>query len=651
MLSLDATQLAIIASDHKKVSWLFVVTDSAGPTVFRWSTVTRSYDGDDYTFKIIPSSFKGITLNRGKSEISIQAPNDLSFDVLNKDNVLTASNFVDGSVTVYLVVSDGTDEETICTWKFNIKQCDAAYQKLHFVCEDFVQKYLEGDYPNTKLIKDILLSTDTDLDDNICVPVPLGECYVPLRSLYIEDGRYYLLGPSGETYDIQKVRSPRSLGKSEWDLIASGEIPASGEYNAHQSMKTIGTDGWNVFQPIIADADGDGAADACGLWKEGDHFLDMPTQFSRSDTADKTNPANAIEFVLKDLGIPSGELDIGVGSSFETASGEYSGWGLEFNGAFFYKQPRQKVLSQLLSMCHSTLRVTDKIELHVLSKTSQKNITKADVIRTQEVGEGTFKRTTTMQDQPDSGHIAFQEVDESQDEFLKALVPAKDTTNNISSEILEIPFVQDSQDAQRIGTLRYQRKFLKDGDDSFTGKGTLLAVQPDDVITPSGEADYGGTHDILVDQMTITRDLSTVFQCVRFKEDLDDWDDLTPDAITIVSGETGDYWAPVVSGPAGAGASSGYAPSVIPGPLVVGVPPTDYILIDPASQKIESSNYVAGSAGKGFKLDPNLLEVGNIACRGIIRTAVFQKDVVSAIGGSFLVRPADVLSVDMTSDD
>jgi len=178
-----------------------------------------------------------------------------------------------------------------------------------------------------------------------------------------------------------------------------------------------------------------------------------------------------------------------------------------------------------LSMCHSALRVTDKIELHVLSKVSQKNITKADVIRTQEAGEGTFKRTTTTQEQPDSGHIAFQEVDESQDEFLKALVPAKDTTDNISSEILEIPFVQDSQDAQRIGTLRYQRKFLKDGDDSFTSKGTLLAVQPDDVVTISGEVDYGGTHDILVDQMTIARDLSTVFQCVRFSEDLDDWDE------------------------------------------------------------------------------------------------------------------------------
>jgi hypothetical protein len=45
------------------------------------------------------------------------------------------------------------------------------------------------------------------------------------------------------------------------------------------------------------------------------------------------------------------------------------------------------------------------------------------------------------------------------------------------------------------------------------------------------------------------------------------------------------------------------------------------------------------------------LEVGNIAARGIIRTAVFQKDVVSAVGGNLAILPADLLNVTMSADD
>ena len=70
-----------------------------------------------------------------------------------------------------------------------------------------------------------------------------------------------------------------------------------------------------------------------------------------------------------------------------------------------------------------------------------------------------------------------------------------------------------------------------------------------------------------------------------------------------------------------------------------------------ASTNIQSNNYVSGINGSGFYLDEDLLEVGNIAVRGIIRSAVFQKDVVSAIGGSFAVLDADTLAVDMTALD
>ena len=78
---------------------------------------------------------------------------------------------------------------------------------------------------------------------------------------------------------------------------------------------------------------------------------------------------------------------------------------------------------------------------------------------------------------------------------------------------------------------------------------------------------------------------------------------------------------------------------------------TPYLDIDGANTRIRSSNYVSGIAGAGFNLDPDWLEVGNIAARGIMRMAVFQADIVSVLGGNSLVRPGDVLAVDMTAAD
>jgi hypothetical protein len=78
---------------------------------------------------------------------------------------------------------------------------------------------------------------------------------------------------------------------------------------------------------------------------------------------------------------------------------------------------------------------------------------------------------------------------------------------------------------------------------------------------------------------------------------------------------------------------------------------TTPITIDGVAKEIESDNYVSGVFGAGFHIDSNLLEVGNIAARGLIRTAVFQKDVISAVGGNFAVLDSDVLDENMTADD
>ncbi|MFA5696292.1 MAG: LamG domain-containing protein, partial [Bacilli bacterium] len=76
------------------------------------------------------------------------------------------------------------------------------------------------------------------------------------------------------------------------------------------------------------------------------------------------------------------------------------------------------------------------------------------------------------------------------------------------------------------------------------------------------------------------------------------------------------------------------------------------IVIDGVYKEIESDNYTSGAFGTGFHLDSNLFEVGNIACRGIFRASVFQKDIVNVIAGSFVVSPnGDTLDEDMTQLD
>jgi hypothetical protein len=623
MIAFDATQAAIVAAATKTVTWLFVVT-AASAQVHYWSTKAYTFGGQAYTFGVLPDSFDGVTLNRAKSELGIQAPSDLSFAVTNKGDVLSAADFIDGSVLLKLVIKAGASEAVIRQWKFRIRDAISVYQKMTLTCEDYLQAFLAGDYPNTPFVKSTFFGSDTAREsDNVCVPVPFGVCYVPLRSVYIggavslsgttfsavasangsrcliddsaagfagvEVGRivtvagfahpenngafqvlgraagtlelskdaglvteaaggavtitmgsrYYLLGPSDRAYTIDRVRSPRDCGvKSEWT--------SAGGYAFVQSAQTDpGGTAWKVFQPIIADVDCDGTPDAPGFWRSGDVFLDMPTMFSRDDTASLTNPADVIEFVLKDMGAVAGDLDA---ASFAAAKAVYASWGLSFAGAFWYKEPRAKVLSRLLTMCHSYLTFTDKIGLAVRSKTSRATITRSHVLR-QGDSTGAFAyRGSSLKGLSDCGHVAWQPAGEAQDKFLTVLVPVKSTRSVISRESIEATFVQDSQDAQRIGTLHYQRLLAKVADVDFPAKATLLKLEPEDVIS-IGVGDYGGSYDVMIDRLQITRDLTLKIGAIRYAVALDDWTDLSPAAITVYDEDTSQLWQPPVSGP------------------------------------------------------------------------------------------------------
>ena len=578
-------QLAVIAATNKIVTWLFRVTDNLG-TEYHWSTGTVAAGTGSitigaqespsiwthgewdtaHTFKIV--NFNGITLRRSKSEYGINAPNDVSFSIVNGSNTLTASNFKGGIVRIALVVDDGSGKEVVGSWRFVIKSASPYNQQIDVTCEDFLQQYLRGTYPNTRLISEIFpANTDnTIIKDNVCVPEVYGTAYIPLRSVYAGSARYYLLGPATDkTYTISEVRNPRATGaKITW---------ASPAFAMTQSTQST----WRVFQPIISASTGGGAVDSPGLWENGDTFWDIPTKFSEVGTVSVTSPADVIRRVLLNMGVMDYDLN---GASFDTARTTFTSWGLEWNFAFYYKEDRAKVLSKLLAMCHCCLVVGEQISLQVLSAASVKTLTAVEVTKPDETGPSSFRYTDSLAEKvSDSGYVAWQQTGESQDLFLKAKVPAKSATDYPDSETIELPGVQDSQKIQKLGTLYYQRKLLKSADISANLKGTCLIVRPDDVVTVN-YADFGGTYNVLTDEVTIKPDASMDIRAIKFSEVLDDWADLAPAAITVATDSTTNTYSPVYAGPDSPGSTN--LPNALPGRLRIGQT-TNYILLDPNS--------------------------------------------------------------------
>jgi hypothetical protein len=638
---------ALIAAANKTVQWLFRLQDNQGD-VYYLSTGTVSSSGSEvvergiveepgaflgseweqaHSFAII--NFNGITLRRGASEANIHAPNDVSFTLLNPEARWNADNLLGGTVRICLVLDDGNGKEICGSWRFRIRSASPYNQQIDIECEDFLQEFLNGTYPNTRLVSELYPSRSSNGEDNLCVPEPYGTCYIPLRSVYAGSDRYYVLGPAGPTYTISEVRSPRVLGtKLVWT--------AAGGYTFSQS--TVGS--YRMFQPLIADG-------ANGVFMQGSNILDLPTKFSRSDTASITSPADVLRYVLRNMGCQDYDLDL---DSFATAKATFTSWGLLWNFAFWRREDRKKVLANLLAMCHSCLVIGEQVKLKVLSKTSQATITTADVLREGDAGPPAFRYAAmVLSHVSDSGQVAFQESGEAQDQFQSILVPAKSTTATPDAETIVFPGVQDSQQAQKLGTLHFQRKFLKSGDLPFTTKGTLLALEPDDVVTINDDY-FGGSYDALVSEIAISPDVSIKFSCLKFLEALDDWGDLSPAAVSIDTHEPTLPYMPVYAGPDDPG-TSGTPVNVLPGRIRVGAG-TSYVALDPGSplkislvesgtEKLRVGNL---NGFVGYAADTYGLGVGNAAGTGF-RTKLTASYFYVGDGTKYLEYSGGVLTI------
>jgi hypothetical protein len=190
----------MVALSSKEAKWAVQVTDKNGviysftsgslgsvlwATGISWDSGI-SWDAGENLSSIVLTDFSGIELRRNGAETGIIAPSDINFNISNPANALTFSDFKGGSVWIALYLSAlGYPDQKIAGWKFRIKTAEPGYQNIKIVAEDFLQAYLRGDYPNTRMPADIFPSNRT-YDNEICLPVPFGTAYVPLRDVYID---------------------------------------------------------------------------------------------------------------------------------------------------------------------------------------------------------------------------------------------------------------------------------------------------------------------------------------------------------------------------------------------------------------------------------------------------------------------------------
>jgi hypothetical protein len=103
-----------------------------------------------------------------------------------------------------------------------------------------------------------------------------------------------------------------------------------------------------------------------------------------------------------------------------------------------------------------------------------------------------------------------------------SLVATKTLRRNIYDEPLELLFIQDGAIARKLGRLYFQRALLKKSNQEITAKSSCVALLPSDFITITGD-NYGGTHDMIIDRITITKDAAIELECTEFTDSIENY--------------------------------------------------------------------------------------------------------------------------------
>jgi hypothetical protein len=203
-------------------------------------------------------------------------------------------------------------------------------------------------------------------------------------------------------------------------------------------------------------------------------------------------------------------------------------------GGWWKKEPRERVLSNLLYQVDSYLVLTDQIDLYQFSADSVETITKALLL--------SFNPSKVTKSLNDSGRVQWPEAYDKPSDVLngKAVVPTHDagTELNPSSEILDCRFLSgQSINAQKAGILHFQKKFEQSQRINFAVSFSRLTNQttlcPGQVVTVDNTL-YGGTNKVVLTDMTFLPSGRVNFTGVVLNY-LEDWGDLTTTTKDVVT--------------------------------------------------------------------------------------------------------------------
>jgi len=482
-------QAVDLTSPHIIGAWLFNIDDES----YLWSTQSITIDSDSYAAMVDPKSFGGIKIaNSYNGAERIHVLEDIDIEIPDPDGTYSSANFIGKSVDIGLYVDDGETGYVIRTFLYSVKSAKKIYDILYLTLQDrFVSDELEDFYPNTDLVQNIWAS-DGDSQLGYCLPVPFGTAYIPMPSVYIDDQRYYVLGEDSGTYTIEEVRSPQSWPESVW---------TSTNFSFSQSTK----DTHKVFQATIVDSDEDGTADNNGLFRDGNQFAPISTKYSNSNTSSTTNPAE----IIADM--------IFSGSSIPVASNTFGLTEIVFNVAFPYRRKKYEWAAKVLKASHSALKLADNGSREVKSLVSTP---KATFSASTNILEESFAYSRVLnQEDYDGGHIKFPKSGEPQHVLYEYRVGlGNSATTNPIDETLDLQFIQDSEVAQKVGILYFERVVKKKAEASFDAWVDAVIRNPDEVVLVSGDLYEGGTaYEVVIDNISISSDLTVSLNCTEFE--------------------------------------------------------------------------------------------------------------------------------------
>jgi len=561
--------------------WLFEIT-RPDATVHRISnTTTTAYT---YNWEGRVREFSGLTLRYNPTG-GVYAPSTLNFAMEKMGDALSPEDFRGSEIHLRIVCEDPYDPlytQTLRSWRFIIEKVSEAYDLMRFSATDLLTYYLKGDFPNTPLVS--TLYPYSTVPQNMCVPVTFGTAYIPLCPLINESGNVaYMLGRGNKNYTVTRVRSPREIGpKVEW---------TSASYSFLQDTIAHAFDGltYKHLRPVIARSTPTGAVDSVGVFTNGEGMLPMPALFTHDGDYD-SNPAVAIKQILLEFGIPSARLNH---TSWTTRETEFDAEGLVFNGGFYYKEPREKVLARLLAHVDCYIVPGDVYELHRFSMTPAATVTPAEV---EMLNGENFKYSPIVNETLETaGYVSWQKVGESQDATYKSILTAEASLAQQSTQEIQVPYFTDAASVSKSARLQLQRMFYKRGTATFRGLYSLLLLSPGNTVSIE-DANYGwdGAFVGVVESLKIGADLSLDFQCGHYYSEtnspVDDWSSVASAAITFLTDLPQNSWSPVLQGP---GSGETINPNRILGPLEMTDGP-NRIIFDPASMVIDMVGADAG---------------------------------------------------------